>query len=116
MFHHVAHETSAYELWTRLAEMYQAKTYLNKALLMRRLVNLKLQRGTTMAEHTSEFQNLVNQLASVDLQFENEMQTLLLLSSLLESWETFVASLNNLASNRRLTMSIVEDALFNEEA
>ncbi|GFZ02778.1 hypothetical protein Acr_15g0013860 [Actinidia rufa] len=32
--------------------MYQAKTSRNKALLMRRLVNLKLQRGT-VAEHTS---------------------------------------------------------------
>ena len=44
-----------------------AKTSLNKALLIRRLVNLKLQSGTSMTEHTSKFQNLVNQLASVDL-------------------------------------------------
>ena len=60
VFHHVAHKTSAYELWIKLEEMYQAKTSRNKTLLMRRLVNLKLQRETTMAEHTSEFQNLVN--------------------------------------------------------
>ena len=60
VFHHVAQETSAYELWIKLEEMYQAKTSRNKALLMRRLVHLKLQRGTTVAEHTSEFQNLVN--------------------------------------------------------
>ncbi|GFY80759.1 hypothetical protein Acr_01g0005680 [Actinidia rufa] len=58
VFHHVAQETSAYELWIKLEEMYQAKTSRNKALLMRRLVNLKLQRETTVAEHTSEFQNL----------------------------------------------------------
>ncbi|GFS29603.1 hypothetical protein Acr_00g0007440 [Actinidia rufa] len=76
VFHHVAQETSAYELWIKLEEMYQAKTYRNKALLMRRLVNLKLQRETTVAEHTSEFQML----------------------------------------NRKLTTSMVMDALFNEEA
>ncbi|GFZ20834.1 hypothetical protein Acr_28g0015390 [Actinidia rufa] len=58
VFHHVAQETSAYELWIKLEEMYQAKTSRNKALLMRRLVNLKLQRETIVAEHTSEFQNL----------------------------------------------------------
>ena len=52
-----------------------------------------------MAEHTSEFQNLVNQLASVDLQFEDAMQALLLLSSLLESWETLVVSFSNSAPN-----------------
>ncbi|GFY85307.1 hypothetical protein Acr_04g0000450 [Actinidia rufa] len=54
VFHHVAQETSAYELWIKLEEMYQAKTSLNKALLMRRLLNLKLQRETIVAEHTSE--------------------------------------------------------------
>ena len=116
VFHHVAQETSAYELWIKLEEMYQAKTSRNKALLMRRLVNLKLQRGTTVAEHTSEFQNLVNQLASVDLQFEDEMQALLLLSSLPENWETLVVSLSNSAPNGKLTTSMVMDALFNEEA
>ncbi|GFZ19756.1 hypothetical protein Acr_28g0004610 [Actinidia rufa] len=109
-------ETSAYELWIKVEEMYQVKTSRNKALLMRRLVNLKLQRETTVAEHTSEFQNLVNQLTSVDLQFDNEMQALLLLSSLPESWETLVVSLSNLALNGKLTTSMVMDALFNEEA
>ena len=67
VFHHVEKETSAYELWTKLEEMYQEKIFWNKALLMRRLVNLKLQSRTSAAEHTSEFQNLINQLASVDL-------------------------------------------------
>ncbi|GFZ21721.1 hypothetical protein Acr_29g0008830 [Actinidia rufa] len=88
----------------------------NKALLMRRLVNLNLQRETTVAEHMSEFQNLVNQLTSVDLQFDDEMQALLLLSSLPESWETLVVSLSNSAPNGKLTTSMVIDALFNEEA
>ncbi|GFY90898.1 hypothetical protein Acr_07g0010940 [Actinidia rufa] len=115
VFHHVAQETSAYDLWTKLEKMYQAKTSRNKALLMRRLVNLKLQRGTVV-EHTSEFQNLVNQLASIDLHFDDEMQALLLLSSLPESWETLVVSLSNSAQDGKLTMSTVKDALFNEEA
>ncbi|GFZ06881.1 hypothetical protein Acr_18g0010510 [Actinidia rufa] len=95
VFHHVAQETNAYDLWIKLEEMYQAKTSRNKALLMRRLVNLKLQRETTVAEHTSEFQSLVNQLTSVDLQFDDEI---------------------NSAPNGKLTTSMVMDALFNEEA
>ena len=69
-----------------------------------------------MAEHTSEFQSLVNQLTSVNLQFDDEMQVLLLLSSLLESWETLIVSLINSVPNGKLTMSMVKDALFNEEA
>ncbi|GFZ06681.1 hypothetical protein Acr_18g0008510 [Actinidia rufa] len=51
---HEHNETSAHGLWTKLKEMYRKKTSQNKAL-MRRLV-LKLQRGTTVAEQTSEFQ------------------------------------------------------------
>ncbi|GFS33873.1 hypothetical protein Acr_00g0031020 [Actinidia rufa] len=75
-----------------------------------------LQRETTVAEHTSEFQSLINQLTSVDLQFDDEMQALLLLSSLLESWETLVVSLSNSVPNEKLTTSMVMDALFNKEA
>ncbi|GFZ01897.1 hypothetical protein Acr_15g0005060 [Actinidia rufa] len=43
-------------------------------------------------------------------------EALLLLSSLPESWETLVVSLSNSAPNGKLTMSMVMDALFNEEA
>lgn len=46
----------------------------------------------------------------------DEMQALLLLSSLPDSWETLVVSLSNSAPNGKLTMSMVNDALFNEEA
>ncbi|CAA0814545.1 Unknown protein [Striga hermonthica] len=96
--------------------MYQAKTARNKALLMRRLVNMKLKNETSVAEHTSEFQSLVNQLSCVEVPLGDEMQSLLLLSSLPDSWETLVVTLSNSASNGKLSMSVVKDALFNEEA
>ncbi|GFZ16927.1 hypothetical protein Acr_26g0001970 [Actinidia rufa] len=43
-------------------------------------------------------------------------EALLLLSSLPESWETLMVSLSNSVPNGKLTMSMVMDALFNEEA
>ncbi|CAL5350460.1 unnamed protein product [Camellia sinensis] len=116
VFHHVAQETDAYALWIKLEGMYQSKTARNKALLMRRLVNLKLKGGISVAEHTSEFQNLVNQLTTVKMELDDEMQALLLLSSLPDSWETLVVSLSNSAPEGKLTMSMVTDALFSEEA
>lgn len=116
VFHHIAQETDAYTLWTKMGAMYQSKTSRNKALMMRRLVNLKLRSGNTIAGHTSEFQNMVNQLASVDLKFDDEIQALFLLSSLPDDWETLVVSLSNSAPDGRLTMNMVTDALFNEEA
>ncbi|GFS29311.1 hypothetical protein Acr_00g0006260 [Actinidia rufa] len=51
---HEHDEMSAHGLWTKLEEMYREKTSQNKAL-MRRLV-LMLQKWTTVAELTSEFQ------------------------------------------------------------
>ncbi|CAH9105075.1 unnamed protein product [Cuscuta epithymum] len=116
VFHHVAQETDAYALWKKLEDMYQAKTARNKALLMRRLVNMKLKSGTSVAEHTSQFQSLVNQLSCVEMPLGDEMQSLLLLSSLPDSWETLVVTLSNSAPDGKLTMSVVKDALFNEEA
>ncbi|KZV07155.1 hypothetical protein F511_45364 [Dorcoceras hygrometricum] len=110
VFHHVAQETDAYALWKKLEDMYQAKTARNKALLMRRLVNMKLKNGTSVAEHTSEYQSLVNQLSSVEMPLGDEMQALLLLSSLPDSWETLVVSLSNSAPDGKLTMSMIKDA------
>ncbi|XP_057954021.1 uncharacterized protein LOC131148323 [Malania oleifera] len=87
VYHHVAQETDAYSLWEKLENMYQAKTACNKAMLMRQLMDLG-----------------------------DEAEALLLLSSLLDSWETLVITLSNSAPDGKLTMAMVKDALFNEEA
>ena len=46
---------------------------------------------------------------------DDEIQVLLLLSSLLDSWEIFVVSLSNFAPNGVLQLAMVKDSLFNEE-
>ncbi|KAA8518002.1 hypothetical protein F0562_015476 [Nyssa sinensis] len=115
VFHHVAQETSAYSLWEKLETMYQPKNAWNKACLMRRLINLKLKNESSIAEHTSEFQSLVNQLATAKMDLDDETQALLLLSSLPDNWEMLVVSLSNSAPNDKLTMTIVKGALYNEE-
>lgn len=65
-----------------LEGMYQSKTARNKSLVMRRLVNLKLKNGVSVVEHTSEFKNLVNQLATTKMPLDDEMQVVLLFSYL----------------------------------
>ncbi|GFZ04754.1 hypothetical protein Acr_17g0003260 [Actinidia rufa] len=52
---HEHDERSAHGLRTKLEEMYRERRHLRTKVLLRRLV-LKLQRGTTVAEQTSEFQ------------------------------------------------------------
>ncbi|KAL4582349.1 hypothetical protein LXL04_006896 [Taraxacum kok-saghyz] len=106
VFHHVSQETDAYKLWEKLENMYQAKTARNKTLLMRRLVNHKLRSGTSITEHTSQFQDLVNQLGAAEWVLKDEEQAILLLSSLPDNWETLVVTLSNSAPGGKVTMEM----------
>ena len=88
----MSQETTIETFWEKLRSLYEKKTAQNKAFIARKLVNLKLKEGKSIAEHLSEFQDLVNQMVT-------KLQVLLLLSSLLDNWETLVVSLSNSASN-----------------
>ena len=50
------------------------------------------------------------------LELDDEVQTLLLLSSLLDSWETLVVSLSNSAPNGVINVNMVKDNIFNKDA
>uniref|UniRef100_A0A2N9J1S8 Integrase catalytic domain-containing protein n=1 Tax=Fagus sylvatica TaxID=28930 RepID=A0A2N9J1S8_FAGSY len=115
VFHHVSQETKADTLWKKLESLYERKTAQNKAFAIRKLAHLKLKEGRSVAEHLSEFQDLVNQLTRMNLVVDDELQALLLLSSLPDSWETLVVSLSNSAPNGVLQLAMVKDSLFNEE-
>ncbi|KAF8387698.1 hypothetical protein HHK36_026352 [Tetracentron sinense] len=79
----------------------------NKAFLIRKLVNLKFKEGTSITEHLNEMRSVVNQLAAMKMVLDDELQALLLLLSLLESWETMVVSFSNLAPDGVVSMSHV---------
>ena len=99
VFHHVSQETNAEALWEKLRGLYERKTTQNKAFVARKLVNLKLKEGRPVAEHLSEFQDLVNQMVIMKLIIDDEVQALLPMSSLPNRWETLVVSLRNSAPN-----------------
>ena len=103
-------------LWEKLRSLYERKTAQNKAFIARKLVNLKLKEGKSIAEHLSEFQDLVNQMVTMKLVIDDELQVLLLLSFLTASWETLVVSLSNSALNGVLQLAMIKDSLLNEEA
>jgi gag-polypeptide of LTR copia-type len=115
VYHHVASETNAHELWKEPESLYEQKTAANKAFLIRKLVNLKFREGTSVADHLNEFQSLINQLSAMKMTLEDELQALLLLGSLADSWETLVVTISNAAPNGVVTMSTVTSSLFNEE-
>ena len=81
----MSQETNVVALWEKLRSLYERKTAQNKAFIARKLVNLKLKEGKSIAEHLSEFQDLVNQMVTMKLVIDDELQVLLLLSSLPDS-------------------------------
>ena len=76
---------------------------------------MKYKDGLSVAEHLNNFQNIINQLATMNMTIEDELQTLLLLGSLPDSWETFVVSVSNFAPNGVLTLDNVKNNMLNEE-
>jgi len=87
--------------------MTQKKTLRNKASLVRRLVKLDYTDGQSMMEHLNSFEGLVNQLTKINMKIDVELQAFLLFSSLPESWDTLVVSLNNSVPNEKISMDIV---------
>ena len=69
-----------------------------------------------MIEHLNNFKGLINQLTKIEMKLDDELQVLLLLSSLPESWDTLVVTLSNSAPEGKLIMDTVADSLLNEEA
>ena len=69
-----------------------------------------------MIEHLNTFKGIVNQLKNVDMNIGDELQTFLLLSSLLESWDTLIITLSNFALDGKLSMDNVTDSLLNKES
>jgi gag-polypeptide of LTR copia-type len=73
VYHHVASETNAHELWKKPESLYEQKTTANKAFFIRKLVNLKFREGTSVAEHLNEFQILINQLSAMKMTLEKKL-------------------------------------------
>jgi hypothetical protein len=73
VFYHVSQETKADTLWKKLESLYERKTAQNKAFAIRKLAHLKLKEGRSVAEHLSEFQDLVNQLTRMNLVVDDEL-------------------------------------------
>ena len=107
LFEHVSTYTNVYELWTKLESLIQKKTPRNKAHLVRRLVKLEYMNIQNM---------IVNHLKKVDMNIDDELQTLILLNSLPESWDTLVVTLGNSALDGKLSMDNITDSMLNEES
>ena len=79
------------------------------------MMTFKYQDGTPLADHWNTFQGIMNQLSAMGIKFDEEVQGLLLLGSLPDTWETFRTSLSNSAPDGVMSMDLAKSGILNEE-
>jgi hypothetical protein len=80
--HNVVKEKTTSGLMAALSSMYEKPSANNKVHLMKKLFNLKMAEGASVAQHLNEFNIITNQLSSVEIDFDDEILTLIVLASL----------------------------------
>ena len=88
-------ENKAHELWEKIGIMLENKNAVNRVLVFRKIVRLRYQDGSSMAEHMNAFYDLINQITLLEVPLADEVLALLLLGSLPDSWETLVVTVGN---------------------
>ena len=79
------------------------------------MLSLKYHDGSPMTNHLNNFQGIMNQLSSMGIKFDEEIQGLLLIGSLPDSWKIFRTSLSNSASDGVISMDSAKSSVLNEQ-
>jgi len=83
---------------------------------MKKLFNLKIADSGSVVGHLNEFNTLTSQLESVEINFEDKIRALVLLSSLPEAWDGLVMAVSNSCGTVTLKFDDVVGVLLSEEA
>jgi hypothetical protein len=78
-----------------LAKLYEKPLASNKVFLMKRLFNLKMIEGGSIADHLNEFNMITSQMIYLNIKFDEEVRDLLILCYLLEIWNSLIMVVSN---------------------
>ncbi|GKB45368.1 zinc finger, CCHC-type containing protein [Tanacetum coccineum] len=109
----VTKETTVAGIWTKLTSLYMTKSLANRLYLKKKLYTYYMSPGTKLGVHIDEFNKLILDLATIDIEIEDEDQALMLLTSLSSSYENFVETL--LYGRESLTMEDVPATMNSRE-
>ena len=107
-------EKTTSDLMKALSNMYEKSSAMNKVYLMRRLFNLQMSEGGSIVDHINEFNMIVSQLSSVEINFEDQIKALILMSSLPKSWDTIVAAISSSQGSNKLKFYEIRDVVLSE--
>ncbi|VFQ60179.1 unnamed protein product [Cuscuta campestris] len=98
-----------------LSNMYEKPSAANKIFLIRELVNTRMKEGTSVTEHINKLNSILARLLSVGIKFDDEVQALLLLSSLLDSWSGTVTAVTGSVGPDGFTFDQIRDLILGED-
>ncbi|KAE8721509.1 hypothetical protein F3Y22_tig00015910pilonHSYRG00102 [Hibiscus syriacus] len=93
VMYHVMHLSSPDEIWRKLESQFMSKSLTTKLYLKQRLYGLKMQDDHDLAQHVNVFNQIVSDLARLDVKIEDEDRAMILLCSLPPSYEHMVTTL-----------------------
>ena len=77
------------ELWLKIDSVYAPKGPARMVTLLKQLLKQKMQDGSDIREHLAQFFKAVDKLAIMDIEINDKLLTLMLLQSLLSSFNMF---------------------------
>lgn len=101
------------EVWKKLSDHFQKKSWANKLELRRRLYSLRLNEGDPVQEHIRKMTEVFEELAVVGDPLKEEDQVIHLLASLPEAYDMLVTALE--ANVDVPQMDVVKERLLHEE-
>ncbi|KAF2363396.1 hypothetical protein FHG87_005844 [Trinorchestia longiramus] len=105
--------TDPVEVWRKLQNTFQKKSWANKFRLKKKLFNMKLENGQNLQDHLKVFVELFEELAIIGDALEDEERVIILLSSLPDRFSTLVTALE--AHEKIPAWEVVTERLLNEE-
>ncbi|VFQ69101.1 unnamed protein product [Cuscuta campestris] len=78
----IVNETATRGLMKAFSNMYEKPSAVNNMFLISQLVNTRMREGASVTIHINQFNLVITRLVSVGIKFDDELQALLLLSSL----------------------------------
>ena len=113
--HNVIKEKITAGLMKALSSMYEKSSVNNKVHLMKKLFNLKMAENASIAQYLNEFNTITNQLSFVEIDFDDEIPALIVLTSLPNSWEVMRMTVSNSTKKKKFKYNDIRDLILVKE-